>query len=245
MLLAVLSVLPVELFDFPMWCSTCQQDVPGLGSPSSGGELRCGKCGGILGATEHLAATARESGSVAPAQSVTSDESPAFERLLRCPPLPEDDWTLEAELRGVQRLLSSLKSRPPAGEAVLVHRPQMALPGWHQMPAVEPDANDELEPAEATAPQPRTNTAAWTILSLSLAVFACGAVLLVWSLLGQRDDLWPVGLPVALIGQAGMILGLVLQIDGLTGRRATEDRTRMRRGPARAPAIPLGRGRLP
>ena len=131
-----------------MWCSTCQQDVPGLGSPSSGGDLRCGKCRGILGATEHVEATARESSSVAPAQAATSDESSAFERLLRCPPLPEDDWTLEAELRGVQRLLSSLKSRPPAGEAVSVHLPQMALPGWHTMPAVKSVGGDEMEHAE-------------------------------------------------------------------------------------------------
>jgi hypothetical protein len=199
----------------------------------------------MLGASEYPAATARESSSVASAPAATSNESAAFERLLRCPPLPEDDWTLEAELRGVQRLLSSLKSRPPAGEAVSVHLPQMALPGWHTMPAVESAAGDELEPAEATAQQPRTNTAAWTILSVSLAVFACGGVLLVWSLLGQREDLWPIGLPVALIGQAGMILGLVLQIDGLTGRRAAEDRPTVRRGPKRAPAFSADDVHLP
>ena len=46
-------------------------------------------------------------------------------------------------------------------------------------------------------------------------MFACGAVLLGWSLVAQRDDLWPIGMPLALIGQAGLILGLVLQLDGL------------------------------
>ena len=56
---------------------------------------------------------------------------------------------------------------------------------------------------------------AWAILSLGLAVFACGAVLLGWSLIGERDDLWPIGMPLAILGQAGSILGLILQLDGL------------------------------
>src|SRR5262249_21516250 len=159
----------VQRLDFPMWCSTCQQDVPALGSPSSGAELRCGKCGGMFGAVDQPVAAVRESNSVAFAKAASSDENAAFERLLRCPPLPEDDWTLDAELRGVQRLLSSLKSRSPNGEAASVHLPQVALPGWHTTPAVEASANEELEPAEPAQQPPRTNSAAWTILSVSLA----------------------------------------------------------------------------
>ncbi len=219
-----------------MWCSTCQQDVPGLGSPSSGGELRCGKCGQSLAAAEPSTSTSKVS-TAAAIQSATADDNAAFEKLLRCPPLPEDDWTLEAELRGVQRLLNSLKSRPPAGEAMSLHLPQAALPGWHALPPVETAADDEFEPTDSTPQPSRTNTAAWTILSLSLAIFACGAVLLAWSLLGQREDLWSIGLPLALIGQAGMILGLVLQIDGLSGRRVAEQRQPFRRRVARKAAF--------
>ena len=71
--------------------------------------------------------------------------------------------------------------------------------------------------------------AAWTILSLGLAVFACGGVLLGWSVVAHRDDLWPIGMPLALIGQAGLILGLVLQLDGLwqTSRQATQALTQL------------------
>jgi hypothetical protein len=64
--------------------------------------------------------------------------------------------------------------------------------------------------------QPRGHTVSWLILSLGLAVIACGGVLLGWSVIGQRDDLWPVGMPLALIGQAALIVGLVLQLDGLS-----------------------------
>ncbi len=115
-----------------------------------------------------------------------------------------------------------------------LHLPEMAVPSWHAMPVAEAAANEELQATESAAQQPRTNTAAWTILSLSLAVFACGAVLLAWSLIGQRDDLWSIGLPLALIGQAGMILGLVLQVESISGRRAVENRPVTYRRPVRA-----------
>jgi hypothetical protein len=178
------------------------------------------------------------------AKAATFDDNATFEKLLQCPPLPEDDWTLEAELRGVQRLLSSLKSRQPeAGESATFHLPQAALPGWHALSAAGPDLAEESP--DSSSQQPRSNRAAWTILSLSLAVFACGAVLLAWSLLGQREDLWPIGLPLALIGQAGMIMGLVLQIDGLSGRRIAENRSPPRRRRPHRPALSPGDAHLP
>jgi len=226
-----------------MWCSACQQDIPALGSPSSGGELRCGKCGGMLAVAELSASTTPISSDIAPTKTVASCENAALEERLRCPPLPEDDWTLEAELRGVQRLLSSLKSRPAATESMALHLPEIAIPGWHAHAAESPAVDDDYEPTGVANDQPRTNGAAWTTLSLSLAVFACGAVLLAWSLLGKREDLWPIGLPLALLGQAGLVLGLVLQIDGSTGRRTPENRPRPQN--ARRGAHATGKVHLP
>src|SRR5262245_27556890 len=116
----------------PMWCSTCQQDVPGLGSPS-GGVLRCGKCG------ESLVAASRHSNRGEPAAetenalaAVTSTDCTNLNKLLASSPLVDEDWALEAELRGVQRLLGSLKSRSTVvAEPVALHAPHAAPGAWH------------------------------------------------------------------------------------------------------------------
>ena len=41
----------------------------------------------------------------------------------------------------------------------------------------------------------------------------CGGVLMGWSFAGPRAELWTVGTPLALIGQAMILIGLVLQMD--------------------------------
>jgi hypothetical protein len=99
------------------------------------------------------------------------------------------------------------------GEPVAVHGRHAAAPAWHTAP-VEPSPAPPPASA-AAAPPARGSTAAWLVLSLGLSLFACGAVLLGWSLAMDRPDLWPIGLPLALVGQAGLLLGLILQLDGL------------------------------
>jgi len=102
--------------------------------------------------------------------------------------------------------------------------------GWHTLQhasATPRDADfaDSAEaPPKAIAAAPKSHLMAWMILSLGLATFACGAVLLGWSLVAQRDDLWPIGMPLALIGQAGLVLGLILQLDSLwhTSRKTAQ-----------------------
>jgi hypothetical protein len=181
-----------------MWCSTCQQDVPAMGTPRAGAPS-CGKCGTPFVAAEPAA------------RASTADHSKLV-KVLTGSTLVEDDWTLEAELRGVERLVSSLKSSGGlARQPLAVDTPHESAAGWHAA-RHSPAAQAAERPAAA---EPQKNLAAWAILSLGLAVFACGAVLLTWSLVGKRSDLWPVGMPLALIGQAGLILGLILQLDGL------------------------------
>ena len=46
--------------------------------------------------------------------------------------------------------------------------------------------------------------------------FAFGAVLLGWSFWMGRADLWRLGMPFTLAGQAALIIGLAFQLDGLS-----------------------------
>lgn len=128
----------------------------------------------------------------------------------RLPALPGDDWQLEAELRSVHRLVESLRGPERFDAAANMPSPHLPRIGTSSSAvATEPIA---ALPVETRS---RSSTAAWMSLSLGLAVFACGGVLLAWSLLADRPDLWTIGLPIALAGQAGLIVGLVLQLEGL------------------------------
>jgi hypothetical protein len=200
-----------------MWCSTCQQDIPQLAA-ASGAELRCGKCGTMLRSSLDDA-LAGQTPAIEEACHAGQVENGPCEKLPRLPPLPDEDWALEAEVRGVQRLLSALKARVDASaEPVRVHFPELAV-SRQAVDGPPPDESREIEEIEeiVASPAGRGHSAAWVILSLGLAVFACGAVLLTWSQLGQREDLWPIGLPLTILGQAGLVLGVVLQLESLMG----------------------------
>ena len=54
------------------------------------------------------------------------------------------------------------------------------------------------------------------MLSLGLMGFVFGAVLVGWSFFEDRPDLWQLGLPFTLSGQAALIVGLAFQLDGLS-----------------------------
>jgi hypothetical protein len=176
-----------------MWCSTCQRDCP----PACGetGELlRCGQCGTTLGFGKQPAAPLPAAASRSPAAV----------------PLPDDDWALEADVRTVHRLVENLKRTCRLDLAASIPAPHL--------PAAQAGPQQHMPNTaaqERTADQPPINLAAWLLLSLGLAAFACGAVLLGWSFAADREDLWPLGMPLALAGQAALIVGLVLQLDGL------------------------------
>jgi hypothetical protein len=131
--------------------------------------------------------------------------------------LADADWQLEADLRGIHRLIHSLRARSAEDSlATTIPKPHLR----------EPYAAVRSQPHE-TIPEPSAKQATgattaslvqvvgWLILSIGLAIFACGSVLLGWTLIAGREDLWRLGMPLAVIGQSGLVLGLVLQLNGL------------------------------
>lgn len=200
-----------------MWCKQCGQDVPGVASPESR-DLTCARCGRVL--------SNRASGDTASAQapqdSLQSAEAEAEPDpnapVSSDPPLLYDSWELDEQLRHLERVLGRGKKGDDGGQSV-PSRETFRLDLPHGGPAgrhrpVKP----KLPARRATASGASEGVLpllSWTSLSLGLMAFACGGVLLGWSVLSGRQDLWSIGMPIVLGGQVGLLVGLVLQLDRL------------------------------
>jgi hypothetical protein len=128
-----------------------------------------------------------------------------------------DGWELDEDLRHAERLLGRPQGMRPA-EKVKPSGPTYRLDASHSAPTGrhQPAAavRSAREPVAAQAKR-RPSWAAWTTLCLGLMAFLCGAVLLGWSFVAERSDLWNIGLPLTLGGQVGLLFGLVLQLERL------------------------------
>lgn len=201
-----------------MWCSTCQRDVPAMSRPSGG--LRCTRCERDLDFGTSAQPTAAMPDTLKPGTRATSTLAAA----LCGSALADADWKLEADLRGVHRLIHSLRGQSSKD------LPHTALPAPHHSAFSSASPHDlnaskaapSANPIAATPGSSAIHVVGWLLVAIGLATFVCGGVLLGWSLAAGRDDLWPLGMPLTLIGQAGLVLGLVLQLDGLwaTNRKA-------------------------
>jgi hypothetical protein len=198
-----------------MWCSQCRQDVPAQASPKEG-KLHCPCCGGGLDirAAQRAAGTAREGGPpVRPdAAAKAVDDAPDY-----------DGWELDEQLRHVEHVLGTEKERKGRAEAAYrrelarIDQSHAAVPAWHA-PAVEKPAKRRSAAAagdEGPEGGRTTSFLVWLALSLGTMAFACGGILLGWSLVAGRGDLWNAGLPVALGGQIALLIGLLLKLDCL------------------------------
>ncbi|NQT39414.1 MAG: hypothetical protein HQ581_18095 [Planctomycetes bacterium] len=61
-------------------------------------------------------------------------------------------------------------------------------------------------------------------LGLGVMGSVCGGVLLAWSVIAERNELWDAGMPIALVGQAALLLALILHLERFwrDGRHAAE-----------------------
>lgn len=133
------------------------------------------------------------------------------------PPALTDQWELDDELRDMRRLLRTLETAP------LGEPPQHAVPFADggivsaPPPHVRSAAAQRREIA-AVAPrarQRRTPFFAGMILTVGLLTLLAGGALLAWSFLEERPDLWRIGMPLTIGGQAILLVGLVLQLHSL------------------------------
>ncbi len=129
---------------------------------------------------------------------------------------PYDEWELDQELRHIGRMVSlgnldhSSDESHAQASVVRLDPPHDGPAAWHTPPA------PRRRPAKPKRKPGGTRSAlTWGILSLGTMAFVCGGILMGWSLLADRTELWEFGMPVALGGQIALLLGLVLQLDRL------------------------------
>jgi hypothetical protein len=141
-----------------------------------------------------------------------------------------DDWQLDEDLRTADRLIKEAQGQfdetEPQGMQHTVDAYHEAVRGWHAQlkgRPVLPDAATSHKFVEKPTRR-RPSLLAWSAISLGLMALVCGGVLLNWGYLFGRGELWSLGLPIALGGQAVLILGVFLYIDGLwqTNRKTSE-----------------------
>lgn len=144
-------------------------------------------------------------------------------------PADTDDWELELTSAETRRLLG----QSLADDAVVASAStNESFASLLQMAVSAPTISNSSPPVvPRQSGKPRgggsglKSFAAWAAICLGLMAFACGGVLLGWSVLGDREELWSLGVPIALVGQVALLVGLCLQLDRLWGEnRNTAER---------------------
>ncbi|RIK79472.1 MAG: hypothetical protein DCC68_13235 [Planctomycetota bacterium] len=175
-----------------MWCKRCQQDAPGIANGEGG--MACARCGSTVRTSPTAAGEKRSADEMAAlASAALADDAPTT-----------DTWQLDAELTEAERLLAAFSPLAVPADASLVIASQAAR--THRFDP-EVKRRDELEKPPAIG-----GFVAWILLLAGTMALVCGGVLIGWSLYAGRAALWNLGLPILLAGQAGLLLGVVLQL---------------------------------
>ncbi len=196
---------------FAMWCSQCQQDVPGVVAPDSTSGICCARCGGELPSEPATSADEPQEPRVKTAEDLLLDSRVPFDL---------DDWELQDDLEMVQRVAKSLQASGYSGDDKSVERElsydasHTSPAGWHVGQA-PPSSRATNKQRPKKRRKRRMSFLSWTILSMGLMTFVCGGILMGWSAFTGRKELWELGLPLGLGGLAGLLIGLLFQLEGL------------------------------
>jgi hypothetical protein len=175
-----------------MWCAHCQRDVPAKAVESGG--TACARCGSQLAHQETAVGGGVPSSAFV---EIAREERPEWE-----------DWSADFDLSEIELALESCRSTAAVRWTRTDAANGMTLPiGQSPIPAAPQQAET------GSNPQSRSGVWAWSLVLLGVMGLACGAVLVGCSYWAGRHDLWEMGLPVLLAGQAMLLVGLVLQFE--------------------------------
>ncbi|MEX0611954.1 MAG: hypothetical protein WD738_06085 [Pirellulales bacterium] len=197
-----------------MWCSTCQQDVPGVAHATSE-RIVCSRCQRPLQtkSTVHAARICDE--------GIALDETAAA-LAVAAPPLRGDDWSARQRHLGRELRRPTVAAAPPTIRVPHGRRrfdpPQNLVEQLQQIttPSVagisaQPTATALLRSRRAEASQ----IVAWLVVVVGAFSLAAGIGLIGWSLAAKQMMYWNSALGLTLGGQGTLILGLVLVVSRL------------------------------
>jgi hypothetical protein len=193
-----------------MWCRSCQQDVPAIGFADES-PARCARCQEPF-TNDAAPKPEGDSQTESEASAELDSHSVWLEKTL------QEDWEFEDELNDAEQLVASIGAGQRAEPVIRFDNSHSPIDtGRSKTKRPNKETTKRHKPA-------RTSLFSWTMLSFGLMAFVFGAVLIGWSFVENRPDLWRLGMPFTLGGQAALIVGLVFQLDGLwrSNRESTE-----------------------
>lgn len=189
-----------------MWCLQCQQDVPAFANAENSAEKCCARCRRPFTRKNAQRIEERRSATESTSAAVTPSTAPNLK-----------DWRIDADLRtadelarrsGISHMLPTEQPRNRSTDNGARFRIDQAHFGEQSTVGKPVERRVELAPV-------RSPWFSWLALGSGITTVVCGAILVAWSLLRARPELWNIGLPLVLAGQGALVLGLILQLDGM------------------------------
>ena len=191
-----------------MWCKNCRQDVPAVAADDRRATRCCSVRRGVAPAGP-VAVTVHTAGLEGSGDSdfdLDDQDSTPLE-----PDGGLDDWALDVELQRLHRLVTAAM---PSSTAAIAGNAARVLLAIRQNGSNRQPGSSTLA-VSRVAPRRRASIVVWSLLGFGIMAFVCGAILLAWSLIADRSELWTLGMPACLAGQLGLLLGLVFQLSRL------------------------------
>ncbi len=121
-----------------------------------------------------------------------------------------DDWEVEQNLRQLQARVGR-RQRTEQPERARASKPASARKHVRQFHA--PHAAMPRPHRPKPIARRRTTPMDRFVSALEILAYACGGLLLAWSFVGLHAELWTLGVPIEVAGQASVLLGLMLQVE--------------------------------
>jgi len=213
-----------------MWCSNCQQDVPGIAANERDSGISCARCGNLFGADISKSTPGKKA----------DNEHPKLQKSSlgrQCAEWEEEDFAdwdrqpatdlkhhleLQDDVQTVRRLHLDLTGHLPLDDPLSTCS---NVQKNHLHPAVESSQINPNFPQNhplPVAPMAKPSWgerivyfASWSLMCVGLMALACGGALMIWAYLSGRGEIWPVGIPIAVVGQVLLMVGLIMQVDHL------------------------------